>query len=536
MSAVRGEFLFEGLDRHRGPAPLAGVVVSGALHLLVLSLAWGVAGELREAERREARERAALEETARSAERRLIWYPERKRVPEVSPAKPFGPAKTPQGQRSRETLIAQSDNPESKRQFVYRPSRPERLKSDVEAANLVAAPEDLARQAAPELPQVQKTQRARREFEGLREPARKSTPPAEVAVAEDLLRAAEGLRDAEAEAKGAAGLKAGKVAKPLRQFDARSLEGARPRGVQAGEIGVSEEVLRAAEGIRNTGAEARGVAGLRAGNVAKPAARKFEGLPQGRGAGGPGGGTGGSQLVSAPEIAGETVAVISLNPGPRTVLPEGSRPGQFARAPVEGEPSSGTGGSGVKVPGLMAKGSPAEANGAATEAAASAAMVPDRKKMQELAVPPVARTISAPLRSGARVVPQLVESVFSGRNVYTLVVPDVKMPGYRGDWIIWFGGREASEGRMAAPYPSAKMLVDGASAASTDGTREAFVQFGAVIGPDGKLSKVRILRTRAEDAVKTRALLELQTWAFRPATINGQAIEVDAVIEVTFVF
>jgi hypothetical protein len=138
------------------------------------------------------------------------------------------------------------------------------------------------------------------------------------------------------------------------------------------------------------------------------------------------------------------------------------------------------------------------------------------------------------LRAGARVVPALVEGVFSGRSVYTLVVPDVKVAGYQGDWVIWFGGRELGEGRMGAPYPSAKALVEGASA-SADG-RPAFVQFAAVIGQDGKLSRVRVLKTRADDAVKTRALLELQTWMFRPATLNGQPVEVDAVIEVTFVF
>jgi hypothetical protein len=143
--------------------------------------------------------------------------------------------------------------------------------------------------------------------------------------------------------------------------------------------------------------------------------------------------------------------------------------------------------------------------------------------------------MSAPLRAGARVVPALVEGVFNGRSVYTLVVPDVKVAGYQGDWVIWFGGRETGEGRMSAPYPAAKALVDGAAGGNAEG-RPAFVQFGAVIGTDGRLSKVRVLKTRADEAVKTRAVLELQTWAFRPAMLNGRPVEVDAVIEVTFVF
>ena len=41
--------------------------------------------------------------------------------------------------------------------------------------------------------------------------------------------------------------------------------------------------------------------------------------------------------------------------------------------------------------------------------------------------------------------------------------------GYRGDWVIWFGGREVADGRMAAPYPSAKMLVEGTNGGAPGG-------------------------------------------------------------------
>jgi hypothetical protein len=47
---------------------------------------------------------------------------------------------------------------------------------------------------------------------------------------------------------------------------------------------------------------------------------------------------------------------------------------------------------------------------------------------------------------------------------------------------------------------------------------------------------VKILRSRAEDGAQKRALLDLQTWNFRPATLNGLPIEVDAVLEISFLF
>src|SRR5882724_10743173 len=69
---------------------------------------------------------------------RVIWYPSRNQVPEVTPERRFGPSPTPTGQvdTSGQVLIARSAEPASAKQVIRQPD-PEPIPHDVPAPNLV---------------------------------------------------------------------------------------------------------------------------------------------------------------------------------------------------------------------------------------------------------------------------------------------------------------------------------------------------------------------------------------------------------------
>ena len=204
---------------------------------------------------------------------------------------------------------------------------------------------------------------------------------------------------------------------------------------------------------------------------------------------------------------------------------------------MAGTPSSGaTGQPGTPtVPGLVSH----NANGRPTEspAPAVAAKVPERLLEKETSYATFNRTLSVPLRPSSRVIPATVEAQFANRNVYTLVIPKPDLPEYSDDWVLWFSERQSGDmmaPRISAPVPARKYsLVGGAPVAnSANGT----LQLAAVVERSGRISAARILRGTAGDAFRRRALEELQTWEFQPALRNGEAIEVDIVLEISFQF
>ncbi|MGD1073246.1 MAG: TonB family protein [Bryobacteraceae bacterium] len=144
--------------------------------------------------------------------------------------------------------------------------------------------------------------------------------------------------------------------------------------------------------------------------------------------------------------------------------------------------------------------------------------------------------MSAPLRPSSRVIPSSVEAQFANRDVYTLVIPGPNLPGYHGDWVVWFSVREPGDdlnARISAPIPVRKYLSED-EPAGTSQSVAASVQFAAVIDRNGRVTGAKILRSRAAEAIRAKALDELESWEFAPALRNGTPIEVDIAIEIPF--
>jgi TonB family protein len=414
---------------------------------------------------------------------KIVWFPRAAAIPDVAPAQPFGPAKTPQGIRdpAGQTLIAHSAEPKSTRQFIWQPEHPQPLPNDVPTPNLVTLAE-----GAPALPKA---------------PLKAFVPPpapkpkSDAKPVPDILPPPDSTRGA---------LRADSTLQQL---------------IQQIPTSVAKPAPKLFVPPSQKSAPAAGPAQL----PEAPSVPSRVG-PQSGGSGG----SAGSSLQAV---------VAGLNPaaGP---LPEGSRGAEFARAPVAGTPSSGSPAKPgtPSVPGLVAHNANGKPPPEAT-APAGSAKVPERFLVKETNYAAFNRTLSVPLRPSSRVIPATVEAQFANRNVYTLVIPKPDLPEYSDDWVLWFSERQSGDmmaPRISAPVPARKYsLVGGAPVAnSANGT----LQLAAVVERSGRISAARILRGTAGDAFRRRALEELQTWEFQPALRNGEAIEVDIVLEISFQF
>ncbi|HEU0121272.1 MAG TPA: hypothetical protein VFQ91_12155 [Bryobacteraceae bacterium] len=249
--------------------------------------------------------------------------------------------------------------------------------------------------------------------------------------------------------------------------------------------------------------------------------------------------TGASPDLSAPpEIAKNgtgsalSVAVISLDPSSQVVaLPDGSRQASFSGSPNVGSPSSGASRENDPVlPGISIAGS-RPSSGAPSLAPRQPIA---NARTFEVAVPAAASTTSVPLRPSSRNLPSEIESRFTNRIVYTLVVAKPDLPEYSSDWTIWFAERgqsSAATGAVRAPVPIRKTMKDDRrSAASAAGIR---VRVSAVVGKDGRVSAV--VPVLGKDSIAAaRAAEDLENWQFRAAQRNGESIEVDLVVEFSY--
>jgi TonB family protein len=126
------------------------------------------------------------------------------------------------------------------------------------------------------------------------------------------------------------------------------------------------------------------------------------------------------------------------------------------------------------------------------------------------------------------------KEVFGDRKFYsmTLNVPNLNSSG--GSWVIHFAelNQEEAKGDLSAPtatreadpaYPLELMKQN------IQGT----VTLYAVIRSDGSVTDVRVLRS-VDDRLDEFAREALARWHFRPATKNGNAVDLEAVVTIPF--
>jgi TonB family protein len=248
-------------------------------------------------------------------------------------------------------------------------------------------------------------------------------------------------------------------------------------------------------------------------------------------------------LPSAPPVdaAGTTpgelnAVVVGLNPG-NQALPPVSRPADFSAGPKI-NPKGGTGGNSnaaLSVPDLtirsgnidtratiMAKNTPPKAltPGSQAEALREAAKY---ITVDEVGRPSATRVSNAP------------DSRFDGRAVYMMAIQMPNITSYSGSWLMWYSertSRPVSTATITAPVVHRK--VDPKYIATAVSERiEGTVRLRAVIHADGSVGSVELVHGLDERLDRT-AQEALAKWQFSPAERNGEAIDVDILVEIPF--
>jgi TonB family protein len=258
---------------------------------------------------------------------------------------------------------------------------------------------------------------------------------------------------------------------------------------------------------------------------------------------------------------GGRIIALSIHPALLSApveLPQGNRRGTFAATP-EGKPgavetpnlvadaSSGSGngsGSGNNTkgvpPGLYVGSSSGHASSAAGRASGNGtgtATQPsgDPRLLAEAAPPRVTSTAPRPLSEisdGSAT--EIERKVFGDRRFYsmTLNMPNLNSAG--GSWVIRFAELHDNHDRGDLVAPLATQKVDPAYPLElmrhgVQGT----VTLYAVIRSDGSVNEVRVLRG-VDDRLDEYARTALSGWHFHPATKNGAAVDLEAVIMIPF--
>jgi TonB family protein len=128
----------------------------------------------------------------------------------------------------------------------------------------------------------------------------------------------------------------------------------------------------------------------------------------------------------------------------------------------------------------------------------------------------------------------LEKKVFGPRRFYsmTLNMPNLNSAG--GSWVVHFAElkEDNAEGELVPPIATQK--VDPAYPAELMRTRvEGTVTLYAIIHSDGSVGDVRVLAGN-DERLSRFASSALARWQFRPATKNGSAVALEAVVTIPF--
>ena len=449
-------------------------------------------------------------------ERKIIWYPLRE-MRTITPTERIGTAPVPQGKERRNQAIIR-DDPKAKtgKQLVWRPDSSKEIEREIPAPNLVAV-------EAPREPA-----KPRNAFH-LPDPAPKIERPTETAAAAPV--PSSGLPSKPA--PGLPGVLA-TMPKVTRPFVAPP-----PPTVHRAKVDDTVEPPPVSSGeLRPAGDPTKGALASVLGNGPAPPRRQFVPPPASKAAGPSGGAMKPPELGEAPVAEGVNAAILSTAPLDKllTALPDGSRSVQISAAPVQGPSSSGPvrPTSGLQIPGVaVVAGGTVPVGG---PPAVSPKLPPGSvRTVYEETRSSVRRTsLSAPLRPSSRIIPQLIESRFHDRVAYSMIISKPPLPVYAGDWVLWFAEKQPRVGgvaQMRAPQPLRKVeVVDELPETGVAGR----IQLAATILKTGQVDSIVVLSGTNSDISQAAAIRDLRSWQFAPALSDGQAVDVEVVVEIPF--
>jgi hypothetical protein len=235
-----------------------------------------------------------------------------------------------------------------------------------------------------------------------------------------------------------------------------------------------------------------------------------------------------------------SAVVISATPSASTRFeqPEGDRAARIEYgSPPAGSSSSKAvnGGEGLVVPGVTLGGGKGQ-EGAVMAARASTGPAVPAPGAVTPSVPPSYRprldtpSVSIPLRPAGRRVPQQVEAHFRNRIVYCTVLPG---PSGLPDWTVWFGESDPSgSAQRTVMRPPSTMRIQ-LTTSVTKLAESGRVWVTARLGKNGRISSVSLPPGTAPRLASDLAS-EMLSWHFTPAIRNGEAVEVELVLDARF--
>jgi TonB family protein len=157
----------------------------------------------------------------------------------------------------------------------------------------------------------------------------------------------------------------------------------------------------------------------------------------------------------------------------------------------------------------------------------SAIVVADARPMHVTVTPRTATMSNTP--------PSEIErSVFHDRKSYSMILNMPNLNSAGGSWVIRFAEKAQNDVASDLTAPQATRKVD--PGYPTELMREnvqGTVILYAVIHRDGTVGNVRILSS-VDERLDQFALAAMSRWQFRPATRNGNAVDLDAVVTIPF--
>jgi hypothetical protein len=444
----------------------------------------------------QAHKRPIYEELIQPEAKKIIWYAVPKPLPEVSAEERIGTFPKPRAaEKADVAIIATAPKPKSVKQFIWQPVPKIEIHQDLPAPNLIARAAMSI--PAPPPPPEPKPKIDKPDTQGVKSPQPNISPPAPNA---DVNKA----QQVQAQPV--------EVPKPRKAFVPPPPSQQPPKlviPVQTADVPLPDAAITGAPMARASLPDGLGAPSFSKGAPPPPSAPP-----------GPANAAGNGKV---------DIAVVGLHPNDKGPVPDGSRPGQFSKAPTVGELATGEVKGGVGVPNLTIHDDRNALPPPRVDSARKVVLYADRLRSLPVS------TLSVPLRPASRTIPARIEARFQSRDVYTMVIPIENIVGYTGDWIIWFAERDQKPGgapSVLAPIPLRKF--ESVDPVPPGARTEIRVQLQAVINKEGKFDRIAPLRELASAAQESAVVRDLKSWEFKPATRDGVPVDIDVVLEIPF--
>jgi len=252
----------------------------------------------------------------------------------------------------------------------------------------------------------------------------------------------------------------------------------------------------------------------------------------------------------APEVSvpqGNLSARVSISPeGTRAGVPGGSADGADGNGGSGGSAGSagGAGNSGGNANGLPSGVRISGGNGHSASAGLGTAGNHSKplilKPLPSVSAPPDASR-KEPIDIG-KIDPGLPpEKILSGKEIFTLRVDMPNLTSSSGSWILNFAqmddyapAYQRPKGKLSGPVPVRKVDPKYPQLAIKQHIDGEVILY-AIIRKDGHVDSIQVVRSVDPELVRN-AIEALSRWEFRPATREGQPVELEAVIHIPFRF